>query len=163
MRADRLIIWALILVLIGCKATQPAKPVPVYDEDLRIHRPPLASEFTTEEVKVEKVASLTGHIKTELDGISALIVQENAKPRTEQGYSIQVYSGSNREEANMTLGRVRIYFPEIDAQLIYFQPDFKVKAGQFTDRIEAYQVFELLRVEFVDALLIPEKVKINYE
>lgn len=163
MRADRLIIWIAALVLLGCKTTQPSKPAPIYDEDLRIHRPPLASKFTTDEVKVEQTGTLTGHIKTELDGISELIIQENAKPRTEQGYSIQIYSGSNREEANMALGRIRIVFPEMDAQLIYFQPDFKVKVGQYTDRLEAYQAFEKVRVEFVDALLIPEKVKINYD
>jgi hypothetical protein len=163
MRIDRLIIVILIVALASCKTAKPTVTVPMYEEDLRVHRPLVAQQEPLEEVKVEQAVELSGHLKAELDAISAMIVQENAKPRTEQGYTIQIYSGASREEATLALGKVRVSYPEIESSLTYFQPDFKVKVGQFTDRILAYETFEKLRVEFVDALLIPEKIKINNE
>ncbi len=163
MRIDRLIILILMVGLAGCKTAKPTVASPVYEEDLRVHRPPLVKKEPLDEVKVEQAVELSGHLKAELDAISAIIVQENAKPRTEQGYTIQIYSGASREEATMALGKVRLSYPDIESSLTYFQPDFKVKVGQFTDRILAYETFEKLRVEFVDALLIPEKIRITNE
>ena len=163
MRFDRLVILLIVLALFNCKGTQPTQTTTqVYEEDLSVHRPQL-KPVETFEVRTEPVVELTGHIAEELDSITAMISRENLKPRTEQGYTIQLYNGSNREEATKALGRIRIKFPDIEAELSYFQPDFKVKAGQFLDRVVAYETFEEVRREFPNALLIPEKIKINYD
>ncbi len=148
----------------ACKNVKPVQQETqqVYREDLSDHRSNF-DEIQTQEVKTEPAVILTNHITAELDSISKLITYENRKPRTEQGFAIQIYNGSSREEATNALGRIRLKFPDIKAQMVYFQPDFKVRAGKFLDRVIAYETYEKVRREFPEALLVPEKIKINYD
>ncbi len=165
MRAHRLVILLIGVSVIGCKTTQTTQPViqEKYSEDLSIHRPDLREISAPISDQTESTVVLTGHIKMELDSISNMLSRENAQPRTEQGYTIQLYNGSNREAATKALARIRVKFPEIKPRMEYFQPDFRVKAGKFLDRVVAYETYEQVRRIFPEALLIPEKIKINYD
>lgn len=171
----RLILQLVVVVLLsGCKTTQTTQKIAQggYHEDLSIHRLNFgrtsaatreksnesgANSYSQEKVMVDN------HIKMELDSISDMISMENAKPRTEQGFTIQLYNGDDRAKAQKVLGRIRSKFPEIKAQMEYYQPDFKVKVGKFTDRITAYETYEQVRRDFPEAFLIPEKININYD
>ena len=153
------------MALAGCKTTQTTQTVSspaVYKEDLSILRPKV-EEKPEEEVITKTYQEPSGHIRTELDSISRMLIRENLKPRIEQGYTIQLYIGRNREEATLALGEVRVMFPELEAELTYFQPDFKVKAGQFVDRVLAYETYQKVKREFENAILIPERIKVNYD
>lgn len=165
MRADRLIIWTLILFVWSCKTTQTTNTSTpsVYEEDLSLLRPKLEPKKEPIELKVQEAVIPSGHLKVELDSISNMIARENLKPRTEQGYTIQIYSGSSRDEATKALGKVRLAFPDVESNISYFQPDFKVKSGKFTNRLNAYETYEQVKIQFPEALLIPENIKINHE
>jgi hypothetical protein len=164
MRFDRLIILMCLVGVWGCKTTQTSTAsTSIYEEDLRLLRPNLEPKNEPAEIKVQEAVIPSGHLKTELDTISNIITRENLKPRTEKGYTIQIYSGSSREEATKALGRVRIAFPEVESEISYFQPDFKVKTGKFISRLNAYETYEKVKLQFADALLIPENIKINHE
>lgn len=165
MRAYRLIILVAIAALSGCKTTQTTQAVTqtTYSEDLSILRPDFGEKQEATIQRSEPTVALDGHLKMELDSISNMISRENAKPRIEQGFTIQLYNGSSRDEATKALGKIRVKFPEIKARMTYYQPDFRVKAGQFIDRIIAYETYERVRRTFPEALLIPEKIKINYD
>ena len=165
MRPHRLIIVATLAILTGCKAIQTTFPIvqEKYTEDLSVHRPDLGVVSVSTIIQNEPTVVPAGHIKMELDSISNLIAAENAKPRIEQGYTIQLYNGSNREEATNSLGRIRIKFPDITSRMEYYQPDFRVKAGLFLDRVVAYETYEKVRRMFPGALLIPEKIKKNFD
>ena len=164
MRIDRLIILIIMILVWACKTTQTGTTSDsVYEEDLSVLRPKLESKNEPIELKIAEAAIPSGHLKVELDTISNMISRENKKPRTEQGYTIQVYSGSSRDEATKSLGKIRIAFPEIESNISYFQPDFKVKSGKFTNRLNAYETYEKVKLQFPDALLIPENIKVNHE
>jgi hypothetical protein len=168
MRVDRLIFGLTVLVLVGCKATQTTTSVPAstYQEDLKVWRP----EMPTIDTAVATYAynqlmplQFAGSIKSELDSINAMMTRANARPRNVNGYTIQIYSGTNREEGNKHLMNFRVKFPDIEVEMIYFQPDFKVKAGKFQDKLQAYEAHERVRVEFPQSLLIPEQITLKYE
>lgn len=151
-----------MVALVGCKTSQPTQTtVATYTEDLSVHRPVI--EKKTELPQLQEAVEPKGHIGAELDSITNMVIRRNAKPRIEQGFTIQIYNGSSREEATLALGNIRVKFPDLEAEMIYFQPDFRVKAGQFLDRVVAYKIFEEVKIEFADALLIPEKIRINYD
>lgn len=166
MRTYRLIILVVATTFLsGCKATQTTQAVTqtTYSEDLSILRPDFGKNQETVIQRSEPTVPLDGHIKMELDSISNMISRENAKPRIEQGFTIQLYNGFSRNEATKILKKIRLKYPEIKARMTYYQPTFRVKAGQFVDRITAYETYERVRRTFLDALLIPEKIKINYD
>ncbi|WP_370090063.1 SPOR domain-containing protein [Ekhidna sp.] len=164
MRINRL---AILILLVGCKAatlTSTSK----YSEDLSIHRPVMMDEMK-EDNRLEKktleeaYTPLTGHIKNELDSIARVAYAENKAGKYVDGYVIQVYSGSSREEANNTRSRMYELFPELEPKVSYHQPNFRVKAGRFTDRLKANRIHEQVKKDFPRALLIPDRFLQKYE
>lgn len=165
MRAYRLIF--VLFLLAGCKSTVQTSSIN-YEEDLSVHRPDLISvpvekgkenEFDEKEVFIP----LKGSIKEELDSIAKISYQENKAGKLVDGFMIQIYSGSSRSDATDVMNKANELFPELNPQISYRQPSFRVKAGQFTDRLEANRVFQTLKQEFPRALLIPERFTLVYE
>jgi hypothetical protein len=49
-------------------------------------------------------------------------------------------------------------FPEAEITFQYISPNFKVKFGNYTSKIEAIQNLNELRAYFIEAILIPDLV-----
>ena len=163
MRAYRLII---LLGLAACKATAPSSSSGEYSEDLSVHRPQLetvAIKDAAVETQASEYIPLSGHIKSELDSISKVSYLQNKTGRYVDGYIIQVYSGTSRQEANDLQTKMAELFPDLNAKVSYRQPSFRVKGGKFINRLEANRVYDEVKSEFPRALLIPERFLISYE
>ncbi|WP_420317780.1 SPOR domain-containing protein [Ekhidna sp.] len=163
MRTYRLVI---LILLVGCKAATPTAPSK-YSEDLSIHRPILISvEDSTDlkqEVVTEQYSPLEGHIKLELDSIAKVALEQNKSGKTVDGFVINVYSGGSRDEANQARSKMLELFPELEPKVTYHQPNFRVIAGRFTNRLRANRIFQDVKEEFPRALLIPERFTQRYE
>jgi len=161
MRNSGIIIVAL---LVACKAAPPAATIPTYEEDLSVHRPQLDSSLVVSDVPaIEEYVPLKGHIKAELDSIVRISIAENKEEKLFDGFVIQVYNGNSRERANQVWNQMDQNFPDLAAKVSYHQPNFRVKAGRFTDRLTAHRVFREVKEEFPKALLVPERLTMNYE
>lgn len=164
MRANRLII---LLLLTACKAASPSSTTGSYTEDLSINRPVMTDEAEqateNQEAQTESYIPLSGHLKQELDSISKVALAENRQGKYIDGYVIQVYSGNNRETANSARSKMYEFFSELEPKISYHQPNFRVKAGKFTDRLKANRIHQLVKEEFPRALLLPERFLIKYE
>lgn len=165
MHAYRLIV---ILFLVGaCKASAPVGSTEVYDEDLTYLRPDIyqkvetAPNANTDEVVISGPVEFPGNIKNELDSINKIIAERNRSVKYADGFTIQIYTGSDREAANQASALAKTLYPELDPQISYYQPSYRVKAGQFLNRLVAHQKYEELKATFPKALLIPERIKIN--
>lgn len=154
----------ILLFLVACKAAPPATTTPTYDEDISVHRPQLDSVKTvTQEVYKEEFIPLSGHIKAELDSIVNISIAQNKESKLVEGFVIQVYNGNSRERANQVWRQMDSNFPDLAAKISYHQPNFRVKAGRFTDRLEAHRIFRQVKEEFPKALLVPERLSMSYE
>ncbi|MFH6984961.1 SPOR domain-containing protein [Marinoscillum luteum] len=167
MHTHRVVIGLLLIGLIGCKTSSvPSSSEEVYKEDLAYLRPSLSEEIAeVPEPETPKLnATLpTGHLKTELDSVNQIIISNNRAQRYVDGYTIQIYTGNDREAATEAMNKAMSIDPQLDPQIQYYQPSYKVKAGQYINRLEAHEVFERLKVEFPLALLIPERIRVDYD
>lgn len=77
------------------------------------------------------------------------------------GFTIQVYTGINREQANDAKAKVYTTLPDSRPVIIYDQPNFRVKVGKFYTRREAQGTFAALKSVFPAAILIPERLPIE--
>ena len=97
----------------------------------------------------------------QVDTLLEILAAQNQSLGYVQGFTVQVYSGSSREtasKARIDVFRVLIGFePEIK----YVQPNFKVKVGKFTERLEAQWVYAQLKPEFPQAIIIPERIRLT--
>ena len=154
----------ILLLLVACKAAPPPATLPTYEEDLSVHRPQLdSSAVESVEVKTEEFVPLTGHIKAELDSILRVSVTQNKEEKLIDGFVIQVYNGNSRDRANQVWNQMDRNFPDLSPKISYHQPNFRVKAGRFTDKLKAHRAFQQVKEEFPKALLVPERLSMSYE
>ncbi len=90
------------------------------------------------------------------------LVEKNSKKnkfsKTIQGYRIQIFSGSERILANEIKTKFTNKFNNYPVYLIYQQPYFKVRAGDFRNKIEAMDLYKKLLDEFGEAIIIQDKI-----
>lgn len=74
------------------------------------------------------------------------------------GYRIQIFSGSKRTAAYNAQAKCNREFPDIRTYIVYREPNFKVRAGDFRTRIEAERMREQLKTYFPITFLVSEKI-----
>ena len=137
------------------------KDVADYTEDVSAFRPKIEVGEETEESsfytpdKGPYVAP-THSINREMSVVMDSIVYYNAE-KPYYTYTIQVYTGRFREEANQAREKVYRILPEEKPQLTYKQPSYKVNVGTYADRVEAYKFLTELRKAFPSATLVREQ------
>ena len=78
-------------------------------------------------------------------------IELNERVRTIPGYRIQVASMSGTASKNRAFEmkeRLRELFPEVEPYVVYDEPNFKVKVGDFRSRLEAFLFLQRLRSEY---------------
>ena len=74
------------------------------------------------------------------------------------GYRVQLFTGPNRREAYDVQAKFQEQFPDIRTYIIYSEPNFKVRAGDFRTRLEAEKMEEELKKWFTGMFIISEKI-----
>jgi hypothetical protein len=74
------------------------------------------------------------------------------------GYRVQIYSGSNRNLAFNAQAKFNREFPELRTYIVYREPNFKVRAGDFRSRLEAERLMQEIRPIFSGVFIISEKI-----
>ena len=138
-----------------------------YYESLSDVRPrvtiPADSTTNTTVVVVHETSkvSFTKTVNEKVDVVLDSIDRFNLMKRSVDGYTIQIYSGQNREDAMNIKKKMSIDLPDLTANLQYQQPKFRVTVGKYYSKLEAYQDLTKLRQRFSSAILVPEKIAIR--
>ncbi|MEZ4905619.1 MAG: SPOR domain-containing protein [Spirosomataceae bacterium] len=74
---------------------------------------------------------------------------------------MQIYVGNIRKEAD----DARLYtyqaFPELNPYLIYNQPTYRVRIGDFMTRLEAERYLQQIRSRHEASVVVPEKIDLK--
>ena len=130
---------------------RPTYPEPV--DSVEMDTPVDAPSYSNIEPKYD----VTKQLNAILDSIDVL----RKDKRYIDGYTIQVYSGYDSEEATIARGKVYAVLPDSSPSLKFEEPNFKVKVGQYYSRLEAQKDYSLLKEKFLSALIIPHRVYIK--
>ncbi len=160
------------LGMLGCATGSPGAKSGAVKEDFSSHRITFdpqsidkasAPEESRLEVSEDVDNNLTTgeNIATALNSFLDSLAVSASNIRVVDGYTIQVYSGSSREDANKIRNTVYQMLPDYRPDLRYVQPTYKVKVGKFANRIEAQRVIVKLKDEVPNALILPEKITMD--
>ncbi len=135
-------------------------------EDLSAIRPRFTTpidtgkHFSGNPVRNVPVVKPTMLVNDKVNSVLDSIDRINSMRKFVPGYTIQIYSGLNREEAGNARKRL---LEELDmrADLQYIQPKFRVRVGYYFTSIDAQKDFVRLRRIFPNAILVPENVPIR--
>lgn len=146
----------------SCLAQRQSKDKP-YAEDLSHLRPKFeivadSADTAATLVEVQPAIKPVRNVNDKVDAVLDSIDRLNVTRRFLDGYTIQIYSGLNREDANNAKKKMIDQVPELVADLQYIQPKFRVRVGNYFSRIEAQKDLVRLKRHFPNAILIPEKI-----
>ena len=101
-----------------------------------------------------------GHVEIKGDVEVTQLVQKhielNERVRTIPGYRIQVASLSGSTSKNRAFDmkeRIRETYPGVEAYVVFDEPNFKVKVGDFRTRLEAYVFLQRIRADFPGTII----------
>jgi hypothetical protein len=135
-----------------------------YHEDLYFLRPkfPEVVDTVQQNQNRRKADVAASHmVNNVVDGVLDSINRFNVTRKLIDGYTIQIYSGQNREEAMNAKKKMMTDVPGLTAELEYNQPKFRVKVGSYYSRLEAQKNMLHLKHSFPNAILVPEKIVVR--
>lgn len=116
----------------------------------------LEKERTFAQEKTKK-----GELKTEQDKNIDLLIQDYADNKKFNGYRIQLFAGNSKLEAIKVksdfISKYENNYPEV----IYQVPNFKVRVGNFRDRLEATKMLEKYKTEFPYAFIVQDEIELK--
>lgn len=158
-----LLIIALSVISLSSFAQKREKPI---QEDLATLRPHFTAPPDTAKHNaanaIHTAPVVTPHMTVNdkvnpvLDSIDHLNLLRKVVP----GYTIQVYSGLNREESGNTRQRLSVELG-MRANMQYVQPKWRVWVGQYFTAIDAQKDLVTIRRYFPNAILVPESISIR--
>ena len=80
--------------------------------------------------------------------------------QTTPGYRIQLYFGSERTKAAEIKTDFSNNFSNTPAYLIYQQPNFKIRVGDFKTRMEAFAFLESIKEFYTTSFIVPDEIKL---
>ncbi len=102
-----------------------------------------------------------GQIKIEQDQkINTLLDAYKALNENTDYYRIQVGFGSF-DKAQKIKSEVEIDFPDLPSKIDFDSPTYRVRVGQFKNRLEAERKYNEVRQKYPDAMLLKPKKSTN--
>lgn len=89
---------------------------------------------------------ITGDVK-----VSELVkkhIEFNERLRTVPGYRVQIaaLSGPNsRNQAFELKGRFKEMYPDVEVYIVFSEPNFRIKVGDFTSKLDAYVFMQKIK------------------
>ena len=165
------VLVALVLVT-GCKPSQQTQTTASqdgkYSEDLSSLRPKVEEQAqdnttTPDKIKRDPKAHVDAQftVNKRLDAVLDSIDRLNLNRRAIEGYTIQVYSGTNKDDALNAKKQLTLAVPNLNSDVQYEQPNFKVRSGKYYTRLEAQKDFDQIKKFFPAAIVVPGQISMN--
>jgi len=111
--------------------------------EVTVIKDPLIDSLIAKRLEVYKTS---GEIKTGKPIVSAY------------GYRVQIFYGSDRREVFNEQARFKGLYPRLNTYLIYKEPNYYVRVGDFRTRLEAQRLINELRPNFPTLFIFREKI-----
>lgn len=95
----------------------------------------------------------------------ALLLEEHRdfihKVETAPGYRIQIRTFTRLQEGTNALNAFERTFPDVQAYLLFIEPHYRLRAGDFLDRVEANRVMHQLRSRYPESFIVKDEVRLD--
>lgn len=161
-------LFALVIFISSCASSVHSQKRIDNDEQAKEYKENLSDfrpQYTvTEEKKSPALASDPVVPKNDINKFLTEKIDSlywhNKAITSADGYRILVYTGTSSEECKNQRGYAYMALPQERSYTEWKQPNFKVKVGDFVDKLEAYYAYARLVKVFPNAIVVPDKVNI---
>ena len=158
-----------IFLLAGCAGSKSVAGSSIKEaakvEDFSAFRPtfPAAPDTdpATAPVTVAPTAVPANHVNNRVNALLDTVANANKAIRYAQGFRILAYTGTERRVAMDLRKAIIDRIPEERDYLQYNQPTFRLKIGDYLNRIEAQQVLSRIQDITSNAMIISDQINVN--
>lgn len=166
-----LIVVSGTILFFGCASrvtTSGTAGAGKYSEDLSVWRPEAvkivdstAANTAPERTRTNQYVEPKHAINNQLDAVLDSVYRQNLERGFIDGYTIQVYSGIKREDALNNKKKMSQSLPDLESEVQYMQPNFRVRTGKYLSRLEAQKDYLAVKRYFPNAIVIPDRIPVN--
>ena len=84
---------------------------------------------------------------------------------TIDGYRIQIFMESGNdavEHANMVIEEFKLKYTDLQIYLVFGQPYYRLRVGDFRTRLEAEKIFQTLSKDYKKAFITSDRIQLPY-
>ena len=95
-----------------------------------------------------------------IDSLISTQVKLNISKRGVDGYRVQIHhnKSQSREESEKVRAQFSLDFPHLKTYLEYKSPNFKIQAGNFLNKLDAFKVLKEISRKYKGAYIVPATV-----
>lgn len=161
--------YIVYMVMIGCASTQSTSTTSSakYSEDLAQWRPSFEEGASTTDKPITETPAKKEYVEPryavnqQLHSVLDSIDRINLSRKLIDGFTIQIYSGQKKEDALSTKRTIDQAMPELNAEMTYVQPTFRIKAGRYYTQLDAQKDYVAIKRYFPNAILVPDKISVQ--
>lgn len=165
------LLFILIFFISSCASVQSQKrkdneTAKEYKENISSFRP----QYETSGEKKPPSSTSNNNVMVPKNDINKFLAEKldsvysyNNRIVSADGYRILIYTGTSSEESRNQRNYVYQVLPQEKSYTEWKSPNFKVKVGDFVDKLEAYYAYARLVKIFPNAIVVPDKVNIVRE
>jgi len=120
---------------------------------------PKANFAQFETLEEQKLTTIKWEVSNPVALLSQKYINENSKDSRIQGFRVQLFFG-NRDEAQKVRTAFLKKHPNIEAEIDYLAPNFRVRVGGFRTHLEAYRFHQRLVSEFSGSYIVQDKIRV---
>lgn len=120
----------------------------------------LTSEIHTSQ---QSVSSPTGEIVYTVDDRFEVLLNDYVSAKKIQGYRIQLFSGRSRWDAIKVKSDFLGKYENHQIYLSYQQPNFKLRAGNYRDKLSATKNLAAYKIDFPSAFIVSDEIEVTPE
>ena len=171
--SNRILLYIFLVFFVALNACAPPKSISTqkadgYEEALAEYRIQYEDSLQNNDATVAAPErnTISGPITTryavteEVDNYLDAVSENNREKNEYQGFTLQVYTGGSREEANEAKAKVYDALPDARPNINYNSSIYRVKVGEYASRLEAQEDYNALKEDFPYVLLVPQKFKV---
>ena len=98
-----------------------------------------------------------GKDNVRIDSLASIQIQINSEKKGVDGYRVQIHhnNSQSREESQLFRAQFSSDFPDLKTYLEFKSPYFKIQAGDFVDKLNAYKVQQEISKKYEGTYIVP--------
>lgn len=103
------------------------------------------------------------HSDYKIEALLGKHTEINMAKETEPGWRVQIMATGDKARVYKLKSEFYLRFKEYPSYVDYWQPNFRLRIGDFKTRLEAYKCLVTIQPHYPDAQLVPDDINLKPE
>jgi SPOR domain len=81
--------------------------------------------------------------------------------KTIDGFRVQVYSSTRLQQTMQKKAEFETTHKNLKVYVVFTEPSYRLRIGDFTDKVNAYELMQILKKKYPETFIVKDQVKIS--